>query len=91
MNDLVPEARDGLRMREVGEEIFIYDARDDMVHVLNSTAAMILKLCDGSRRVADILHSLRSTFPDLAMSRLEEDLASTIKELERKGLVSTNC
>ena len=87
MNDRKPESKDGLQFKEVGQEWFVYDPQDDKVHVLNYTASVILKLCDGTRLVGEIEDALRVEFPDAPADRLQKDLLGAIKELQDKGLV----
>jgi hypothetical protein len=39
---------------ELGDEVVLYDPRNDNTHVLNETAAIAWWLCDGQRTVAEI-------------------------------------
>src|SRR5215472_7014485 len=41
-------------MREVGQELIVYDARHRRAHCLNKAAAPILRASDGTRTVAEI-------------------------------------
>lgn len=53
-----PLADDKLEIRSVGDESLVHDPAKGKVHVLNLTAAKILKLCDGNHTHDDIAKAL---------------------------------
>ncbi|PWT82741.1 MAG: hypothetical protein C5B44_01680 [Acidobacteria bacterium] len=54
-----PQARQsGLIVRELDNEILIYDTGNDKAHCLNETAALVWKECDGTKSVAEISRRL---------------------------------
>ena len=54
-----PEARpDGLIIRELDNEILIYDTEKNKAHCLNDTAALVWKQCDGQSTAAEISRRL---------------------------------
>ena len=64
-----PHAREkGLLVRELGEEVVVYDLDRHEAHCLNPSAAAVFKRCDG-----------RSTVPELALA-LREDLGEPVDE-----------
>ena len=56
----LPIAFERVEMRSMGSETLVHDAEHHKVHVLNSTAARILQMCDGTRDVDEIAGSLSS-------------------------------
>lgn len=59
---LKPKARaEGLVVREVAEEVLVYDLGTHKAVCLNSTAAAVWRLCDGRRTAADIGKMLEKT------------------------------
>ena len=50
--------QDGLIIREVENEILIYDTRNNKAHCLNDTATRVWKLCDGRTTTEEISRSL---------------------------------
>jgi hypothetical protein len=50
--------QDGLIIREVENEILIYDTKNNKAHCLNDTAARVWKLCDGRTTTEEISRSL---------------------------------
>jgi coenzyme PQQ synthesis protein D (PqqD) len=65
----MPQARrSGLIVKEVDNEILIYDQERNKAHCLNPTASKVWKYCDGETTVAD------------ACTALTHDLATTVDE-----------
>jgi hypothetical protein len=55
-----PHARkDHLLVREVGDELVVYDRERHHAHRLNRTAALVWRHCDGQRTVAEIARLLQ--------------------------------
>ena len=55
-----PRARtEGLVVRELPDELLVYDLERHRAHCLNPTAALVFKHCDGRRSVAQIARILR--------------------------------
>jgi hypothetical protein len=56
--DVRPQAplarRDDLIIREVGDEVLVYDLRSHRAHCLNRTAALVWRRCDGQTDLADL-------------------------------------
>ena len=58
-----PKARrDGLVLRELPDEILIYDTETHEAHCLNETAAFVWEQCDGTRTVPEIAELARARF-----------------------------
>jgi hypothetical protein len=65
----VPQAREsGLVIKELDDELLVYDLDSHKAHCLNKTAALIWRLCDG-----------KTTAPGIA-ARLREEQKSAIDE-----------
>lgn len=52
---------------------------------LNISAQRIVKLCDGTRSVAEMIRALRAEFPDASAGQLEQDTLLFLSELRRRG------
>lgn len=53
---VVPSARiDGLVITESRDEVLVYDTEQHHIHHLNQTSAVVWRLCDGRRIVADLV------------------------------------
>jgi hypothetical protein len=71
--------RHGLVVKELPEEVLVYDLERHRAHCLNPAAAVVFKSCDGKRTVAEIARLLRretgapadEAWVHLALDRLE--------------------
>lgn len=81
-------ATDGLQFREVGAETLVYDAAREKVHVVNKTAADLLKICAGKSH-ADLAQHLRNTY-DVSGFDVESDVDEIIGAFIEQGLVTEN-
>ena len=80
-----PRLAPGLELNEVSDGLVVLDTDGGMVHYLNSTAAMVLALCDGTNLPADIVErEHRAVPPDEAA---DDQLERCLAELATKGLV----
>jgi len=61
--DLKPIARDDVQYSPLDDGAVIYDTGHERVHVLNSTAAYIWNLCDGSSTIKDIQAEIEQLAP----------------------------
>jgi pyrroloquinoline quinone biosynthesis protein D len=52
---------------------------------LNISAQRIVKLCDGTRSVAEMIGKLRAEFPEASGGQLERDTLLFLDELRRRG------
>ena|SRR5215204_708574 len=58
-----PKARhDGLVLRELPDEVLVYDTESHEAHCLNATAAFVWKQCDGTTGVSEIVDRVRVEF-----------------------------
>ena len=58
MNSIPTARRDGLVVRELADELLVYDTQRDKAHCLNKTAALVFLHCDGCSSPEQIAHSL---------------------------------
>lgn len=82
---LLPRSRtDNLVIRELDDEILVYDTDRDEAHCLNQTAALVWEQCDGKTTAAQAAHSLQ----DKLDVSVDTDLVwLAVKQLERFHLV----
>ena len=72
--------RDGLVVKELPEEVLVYDLERHRAHCLNPAAAAVFKSCDGERTVGELARILRKetgapadeAWVHLALDRLEK-------------------
>jgi hypothetical protein len=78
MQNTYPKAIE-LRKKPVDDCVLVHDATHRKVHVLNTTAAAILDLCDGSRSVEQITVSLAQA-TDMQPEVIAGDVHATLKQ-----------
>ena len=58
---MYPKAReDGLRVRDLGGQLAVFDEHAERVHILNETVAIVWRHCDGSRSTGELARILAS-------------------------------
>jgi len=81
-----PKARkQGLIVRELPDEVLIYDRDRDKAHCLNQTAALVWKYCDGETSVATMVQRLEC---DLKASKVDEKIVwFALSQLDKDNLL----
>lgn len=74
-------------LRQVDDDLLVYDPEKKATHLLNMTAAAILDLCDGSTPPPSIAGAIASvTTADPA--KVLADVETLLLELAEKGLIT---
>jgi hypothetical protein len=81
-----PKKREDLLLKEVEEELILYDPRSGESFLLNGTAAVVFQLCDGQTPVSSIAREIVSVLSAPSETVLA-DVQRVVKELAEKGLV----
>ena len=87
MIDATPTLTPGLEVRDVGDEVLVYDRRHDKVHVLNRTAGFVLGLCDGSRSTPEIANAFRAAYGGDAET-VDRDVTAVLTTLANEQLLA---
>lgn len=74
----------GIVVEEMDSEILIYRPSTHKAIHLNGTAAVIWKLCDGTRTTEDVVDCLAEQFPN-AKSSIAREVQDAIDQLLRDG------
>jgi len=72
-------------VQEMQEEILLYKGGSHKAIYLNGSAALVWKLCDGTRTVDDIAALLSENFSE---ARVAHDVRQAIETLVREGIVA---
>jgi hypothetical protein len=84
----MPIARqDGLLVRELNNEVLVYDLFRDRAHCLNTAAAMVWRSCDGKSRISEISQAMQSSADG---SLNEEAVWLAIEQLQRAHLIEAS-
>lgn len=71
---------------ELEGELTLYDPEAEVVHILNSTAAVVWQLCDGTRAAEDIAIQL-ATLYSLEAEAVVKDVEDVLAEFYKAGLL----
>ena len=85
MHKVMPQQKAGLEIKEIGGETLLIDGED--IHVLNPTAALIWKLCDGAHTLDDMAAALGAEYEIPADHDVMVDIERTLGDLRTKGLL----
>ena len=100
----LPEARsEGLIVRELADELLVYDLSSNKAHCLNQTAALVWRHCNGRTTITEVCHLLEEkmhapadeqvvwfALDQLAKNRLLEKRAKRppdVDRLSRRALI----
>jgi len=84
----IPAARrDGLVVKQLDEEILVYDTKREKAHCLNRTAALVWESCDGRTTIDGIVAKLRAGSED---SINENTVSLAIAQLAETNLLIAN-
>lgn len=76
----------GVVVEEMDDEILLYKPSSHQAIHLNGTAAVIWKLCDGTRTVKEIVDCLLTAIPG-THSTIIGEVRETVSHLEREGVL----
>ena len=84
---LRPIRKSNIMVKDIGDETLIYSLEQEKVHVLNPTARLIWKLCDGQHSLADMEEVLRARFVIATDHDVIDDVKQTLRVFATQGLL----
>ena len=84
--DFKPKRRSDVRSEDVQHETVLYDPTRGQAVYLNETAAVVWKLCDGTRTVAEMAELLAKEMGDTSGS-IARDVADVVGRFNEAKLV----
>jgi len=76
-----------LIIKDLPDEVLVYDKLSDKAHCLNQTAALVWRACNGQRTPAEIARKLTS---ELDASVSEDTVLLALEQLEKINLLERN-
>ena len=86
--ETIYKKKKGISCRELGEELMLYDEKQDKVHVLNETGFLIWELIDGKNTIESIRELFASHFGNVPPEELQKDIDEMIERLESESLIT---
>jgi len=84
---LKPKPVTGFDLEALDHELVIYHPVSAAIFYCNATAALIFRLCDGTRSVAEITELLARAYPE-ARAHMAEDVQETLARLCEHGALT---
>lgn len=81
------KAKKDVIVKQGASESFIYDPANEVIYVLNMTAAKIFQLCDGTHSTEEIAKAVTEVFDGIDHVQAYEDAKRILDDLETKQLV----
>ena len=86
-----PYARPDVALRRVGSEWVLFDAARDRAHVLNLTAAVVWKYCDGAHEpdamAEAIAEGIPAAEPAAEPAAIRRDVEDVLRRFAAEGLL----
>jgi hypothetical protein len=82
-----PKIVEDLVLREVADEMAVYDSRTGEFHFINPTGSVIFHLCDGTHTVVDMAREISIRFKK-GPAALEKEIREFLGSLSQKGLLA---
>jgi Coenzyme PQQ synthesis protein D (PqqD) len=84
--DFSPQRVEGIEISEVADGYVIYDPKQDRVHYLNQTAAIILELCNGKLTARELVALVQEAYN--LTEPPEAEVAECVQKLIEEGLIN---
>ncbi len=75
----MPKRKDGILSRQLGNEWLIYNTKKKSVHIINSMAELVWRMCDGSHEFNDIEGNVRDAYLVPEGTNLRKDVEGIIE------------
>lgn len=86
MLDTPLQPKDGLEVEDTGDEVLVYLPNGDKTLLLNETAALVWRLCDGQRTGAQMIELLTEAYPE-AGADVGPQVQAALADFVERGLV----
>ena len=83
----LPRAKSDVEERELGGECLLYDPESKKVHLLNKTALMVWRACDGKKEIEELAEEIKKEFSPPADVDVVADIKESIQELRSLKLL----
>jgi hypothetical protein len=80
--------KDGLETEDAGDEVLIYLPSHNKTLYLNETAAIVWRLCDGTRTGVEIVELLVEVYPE-AEPEIQSQVMEALSDFMTRGIVES--
>ncbi|HEX9410533.1 MAG TPA: PqqD family protein [Actinomycetota bacterium] len=86
MAALKPKVREDLVVVEIDGEAVLYDPAEVLLHHLNPTAAVVLRLCDGSGTVRELSEDIADVL-GMSTDKVLRQVRQVVSQFKQEGLL----
>ncbi|MBI2471522.1 MAG: PqqD family protein [Planctomycetes bacterium] len=83
-----PLRKQGFFMQNAGCEAILHNSGKKVIHVLNPTAKLVWKLCDGNHTPEDIEKAIRTNFSITDKHDVSGDILKILEAFYSKGILA---
>lgn len=84
--DFKPKKREDLKIENIEDGSVVYDPLNDKVFLLNSSASVILEMCDGNFTIKEMIDIISETL-NIKKKKVSEDMIKIINEFIKKNII----
>ena len=85
--DYIPELNPDFFLESIDNEILLYHPAKTNTFYLNETASLVWNMCDGKRKIADIIFLLEQSYPEEG-NQISKDVIQTIERFVEHGAIT---
>jgi methyltransferase-like protein len=82
-----PLQKDGILSRKLDDEWLLYNTGEESIHVINSMAEFVWRMCDGTHDLDDIENRVRDAYLVSDETNLRQDVEEIIQNFEDLGIL----
>ncbi len=84
---ITPLKKDKIVIKNIGNELVLYNAETKAIHVLNNTSSMVWEYCDGKHNLEMIENKIREKFKVSSAEDIKYDIRETLNKFNELGLI----
>lgn len=87
MNIKGPMRKEGILSRKLGDEWMLYDTGKGSIHIINTMAEFVWKMCDGSHTLDEMEKRIENVYSVPEGATLKRDLENIVQSFANMGLL----
>jgi hypothetical protein len=87
MNMKGPLRKEGILSRKLGDEWMLYDTDKGSIHIINTMAEFVWKMCDGSHPLDEMEKRIEDVYSVPGGATLKRDLENIVQSFTNMGLL----
>lgn len=88
MDNTRPLRKDRIDSRELGDEWILIDLETDSIHILNTLAGFVWRMCDGCHSIEEMEQEIAEEFTVPDGTNVRADLQSVLQSFADKGMLA---